>query len=760
MGGLPRLRDGSQRGAFQRWATIVVKFLRLNLRAKLLLAFATVMIVLAGAPFVATQCLVDFDQAVHQITDERLPWLEMVHAWVVEVLQTARHTRNMLILEDKAKIQDELDALVESKRLRARYMDELEAAVDTPAERSLLQAVVDARAAYVPSEDDYMRMVSANQLKEAKELLLGQTRPTQLKYLDQLNRFSAYEAAQIKAAATALDSSYRDTRRLISAVAALAAAVAILVAFSVTSAITKPIRSAVTVLQAIEKGRYDTPVPRGSHDETGRLLIALDSMQRNLKERVERERNAAAENSSQLGALNRVQAVVEFDLEGKVITANDNFLRATGYALHEIKGHHHNLFVDPAYSASEEYRSFWQKLVRGEYDAGQYEGFGKNGKEFWLEASYNPVLNGEGKPFKIVNYATDVTTQLRASRQMQEAVRQTQDVVKAADAGDLTRRLTTEGTVGDLRAMTEGVNCLLQGMSDLVRQIKQAAAEVHRGAQEISSGNSNLSQRTVEQSASLEETASSMEQMTCSVKANANHAVQANQLAAAACEQAQQGGAVVEKAVIGMSGINESSNKIADIIGVIDEMAFRTNLLALNAAVEAARAGEQGRGFAVVASEVRNLAGRSATAAKEIKQLIQESVRKVDEGSLLVTQSGRTLELIVASVKKVADIVREITASCRDQSSGIEQVNQAVAQLDQMTQDNAALVEQSSAASRSMAGQARALSETIERYRVAGDADSGELPADASESAKSIIPLPRRSLRGSQMSGRNALTFI
>jgi methyl-accepting chemotaxis protein len=213
-----------------------------------------------------------------------------------------------------------------------------------------------------------------------------------------------------------------------------------------------------------------------------------------------------------------------------------------------------------------------------------------------------------------------------------------------------------------------------------------------------------------------------MEEMTSTVKQNSDNAGQASQLAVAARDQAEKGGEVVSRAVRALSEINDSSKKIADIIGVIDEIAFQTNLLALNAAVEAARAGEQGRGFAVVASEVRNLAGRSATAAKEIKTLIQDSVKKVDEGSTLVTQSGTTLEQIVTSVKKVADIVAEIAAASIEQSAGIEQVNKAVMQLDELTQQNAALVEEASAASQSVAEQARGLNSSMQRYQVAGAA--------------------------------------
>src|SRR5690606_18457493 len=298
------------------------------------------------------------------------------------------------------------------------------------------------------------------------------------------------------------------------------------------------------------------------------------------------------------------------------------------------------------------------------------------------------------------------------------ALNEVQGMVAAANDGDLTRRVRTENRAGLLVKLGTGINELTENMAAVVSQVKRASEEVSRGADEISQGNANLSQRTEAQASSLEETASSMEEMTSTVKHNADNATQANQLAVEAREHAAQGGAVVARAVQAMTEINQSSKKIADIIGVIDEIAFQTNLLALNAAVEAARAGEQGRGFAVVASEVRNLASRSATAAKEIKALIQASVRKVDEGSTLVTQSGSTLDQIVASVKRVSGIVAEVAAASGEQSAGIEQVNRAVMQLDELTQQNAALVEEASAASLSMAEQARQLNSSMQRYKV------------------------------------------
>jgi methyl-accepting chemotaxis protein len=420
----------------------------------------------------------------------------------------------------------------------------------------------------------------------------------------------------------------------------------------------------------------------------------------------------------QLEAISKAQAVLELALDGTVISANPNFLSTFGYSLEDVRGRHHSMFVDAAVRDSADYRGLWSKLARGEYDAGQYKCVAKGGREVWIQASFNPILDAAGKPFKIVEYATDVTQQLSFSEQLRSAVNETRAVVTAAASGDLGRRIQLAGKSGDIAELSRGVNELIDVMMHLIEQIQETAGEVQLAAEEISTGNGNLSQRTASQASSLEETASSMEEMAGTVRQTAENASQANQLAIEACAQAEKGGAVVGAAVSAMSGINQSSSKIADIIGVIDEIAFQTNLLALNAAVEAARAGEQGRGFAVVASEVRSLAGRSATAAKEIKALIQDSVSRVSEGSRLVDESGRTLEGIVGAVKKVTTIVAEIASASREQSIGIEQVNRAVMQMDEGTQQNAALVEEAAASSESILERVQALNSMIARYKV------------------------------------------
>jgi methyl-accepting chemotaxis protein len=290
-------------------------------------------------------------------------------------------------------------------------------------------------------------------------------------------------------------------------------------------------------------------------------------------------------------------------------------------------------------------------------------------------------------------------------------------VMGALAKRDLTEKITTSYQ-GTYARLCDNVNVSVDNLAQAVTTIREATDSINTAAKEISAGNADLSHRTEQQAASLEETASSMEELASTVKQNAENAKQANQMALTAADVAGKGGNVVQQVVNTMNAINESSRKIVDIISVIDGIALQTNILALNAAVEAARAGEQGRGFAVVASEVRNLAQRSAAAAKEIKALIGDSVEKVEDGSKQVLEAGKTMEEIVTSVKRVTDIMSEIAAASVQQSSGIEQVNTAVAQMDEATQQNAALVEQAAAAAESLEEQAATLSETVDQFRL------------------------------------------
>jgi methyl-accepting chemotaxis protein len=462
-------------------------------------------------------------------------------------------------------------------------------------------------------------------------------------------------------------------------------------------------------------------------------------------------------------ALNQSQAVIELDMQGTVLYANDNYLKIFGYTLNEILGQPYALFVNPADREGPEYKALWDHMRAGRHQQGRVKRMGKNGREVWVRASFNPLIGQDGKAWKVIALSADITQIIFDGRALDSAVRESQDVIQAAlrgtgddrinmngktgnlellarsindllggvqttvsetmqvvqraVEGDLTSRVKVEDKSGHFRSLAVSVNSMIESMMEVVTTLNATSSEVQVGAAEISHGNLNLSKRTEEQAASLEQTASSMEEMTSTVKNNADNAAQASQLAEAAREQAERGSSVVGAAVAAMGEINIASKKISDIIGVIDEIAFQTNLLALNAAVEAARAGEQGRGFAVVATEVRNLASRSAAAAKEIKGLIQDSVGKVNEGTKLVDESGEVLSEIVSRVKKVTAVMAEIASSSREQASGIEQVNKAITLMDTMTQQNAALVEEASAAAQALSEQASSLTSLIARYR-------------------------------------------
>jgi methyl-accepting chemotaxis protein len=523
-------------------------------------------------------------------------------------------------------------------------------------------------------------------------------------------------------------SSETTTRNLTVLTVALVIALALALSWLITRALTRPMTQAITVFNSISTGHYDNEVESHGVDEVAQVLRALGEMQGKLRQQIETERKQAEENARVRAALDNVSSNV------MVADQHFNFIYTNPAARSLMNGAESDIRRDlPQFSAAHVLGSSVDVLSKNPAQdrrmlmdlRGSHTSEVTLGKRTF-RVVVNPVLDASGSRAGTVFEWTDRTQEVGVEAEMQS-------MLSSVLSGDLEKRIPLDGKGGFFEAMSRGVNHLADNMAEIVRRVKGAASEVYRGAEEISAGNANLSQRTEEQSSSLEETASSMEEMTSTVKQNADNAGQANQLATAARDQAEKGGSVVSQAVRAMADINDASRRIADIIGVIDEIAFQTNLLALNAAVEAARAGEQGRGFAVVASEVRSLAGRSATAAKEIKDLIQDSVRKVQDGSVLVTQSGQTLEQIVASVKKVSDIVAEIAAASREQSSGIEQVNRAVMQMDELTQQNAALVEQATASSQAMADQARELNEMMNRYRV--------LAADAlSTSEQSTAP--------------------
>ena len=509
----------------------------------------------------------------------------------------------------------------------------------------------------------------------------------------------------------------------------------------ITRAMVDPMTHAVSVFESISTGRYDNRIELSGTDEAGQVLLALDEMQTKLRCLKEEESSAAATVSGRIRAAldHASSAMLVADANLEIIYVNHMFVST-------IRDLEQDLRRDlPRLSSASLVGARIDVLYKDPSVALRtLQGLqGKHVEEVTLGAHTfrtvaSPVVSETGERIGTVLEWANRTQEVAVEAEMEQ-------ILHSVLQGDLERRITLVGKAAFFEKMGRGVNQLADNMAQLVSQVKAAARSVYSGAEEISTGTENLSQRTEQQSTSLEETASSMEEMTSTVRANADNANQANELAIAAREQAEKGGAVVGKAVKAMGEINVASKKIADIIGVIDEIAFQTNLLALNAAVEAARAGEQGRGFAVVASEVRSLAGRSATAAKEIKDLIRDSVKKVEDGSVLVTQSGQTLEQIVGSVKKVSSIVAEIAAASREQSSGIEQVNRAVMQMDELTQQNASLVGEATASSQAMSEQARELDEMMSRYRVgAAAADAASRPTKARVPGQKEYETPAR----------------
>ena len=573
--------------------------------------------------------------------------------------------------------------------------------------------------------------------------------------------------------------------------------------------------------------------------------------------------DAVARINNNLAAINKTQAVINFEMDGTIINANDVFLELMGYSEDEIVGKHHSMFAPPGVAESQQYKDFWARLNRGEYEVGEYHRVNKSGEDIWIQASYNCILDAQGKPSRVTKFAVDVTADVAARKEVamvslvasesdnsvvitdadglteyvndgftrltgytrEEIVgKKPGDLLQGPDTnpetvaeirrqldkcepfyneilnyakdgtpywisltvnpvfddngnierfvsiqgdvtsvkmaslanekvlddaiqilnrlakGDLTK--TMDGTYeGEFSGIKDAINDTVNNLIDIIGNIKDTATSVNSSALEISSGSQDLAHRTEEQASTLEETAASMEQLTSTVRLNTDNAQEANTLSTEARNVASRGGSVVEDAVAAMGRIQESSQRMSDIIGTIEDIAFQTNLLALNAAVEAARAGEAGKGFAVVASEVRSLAGRSAEASKEIKDLINNSVDEVQSGADLVNKSGESLVEIVESIKQVAELVSGIAEASQEQASGIQEVNSAVTQMDETTQQNAALVEESTAAAQSMSDQSSGLAKLVSFFKTdESDAAAASNANDSEQPAPDQVP--------------------
>jgi len=627
-------------------------------------------------------------------------------------------------------------------------------------------------------------MVELELPDDAIDTFVGETRDLHYKASDSLAALIAEDDKVAQAAKDEAATAYNASFTLTLATLVLGITGGLILAFVFARRLVSNMRGAVKVANDVAGGDLNGQIEVKGQDEVGDLMRALKRMQGDLKERIERDAAIANENL-------RVRTALEASTTGMFITDAEHTIVYTNPALRSMLDGYAEQIV-----ASIPHIDAQAPLVG--QSAGVLEHDGK------LDTAFTAQIERDGTAVREMNYGGAVFAQNVSAirnadgsqivgtvyewrdRTVEAAVEEeVAKIVRGAAHGDLSQRVSTEGKQGFYLQLAEQLNDLLQAnaasvgevskvltalsdgdltqrmegdfhgvfaamrddanatvaqLTDIVSRIQQASGAINTASAEIAAGNDDLSRRTEQQAANLEETAASMEELTSTVKQNAEHARQANQLAIGAAGVASQGGVVVEQVVTTMGAIEQASRKIADIISVIDGIAFQTNILALNAAVEAARAGEQGRGFAVVASEVRSLAQRSANAAKEIKGLIEDSVSKVNTGSALANQAGRTMEEIVGSVQRVTDIMGEISAASQEQASGIDQVNQTVVQMDETTQQNAALVEEASAAARAMQEQAGQLSQVIAVFKVeAAAAASAPAPVKPAATPKARV---------------------
>ncbi|MEO0914336.1 MAG: methyl-accepting chemotaxis protein, partial [Pseudomonadota bacterium] len=395
------------------------------------------------------------------------------------------------------------------------------------------------------------------------------------------------------------------------------------------------------------------------------------------------EMNSSMDEAVKLEAIENTLAIIEFKPDGTVLRANDSFYALMGYTPDEIVGKHHRMFVSQKQRATADYVSFWSDLAAAKPKVGEMERYTKSGERVILSATYNPIIDRQGRVVKIVKYATNVTERSVTLWEIRRAIKRVED-------GDLTTQIT-DPFAEEFEPLREGFNKMMKNLSTMVTQIEETASEISRVSSQISGGARDLSGRASKQAATLEETAATMEEISVTIAQTASNASQSTELAQQARKKAENGSEIVESVVGAMDGIEDVSARIADITSVIDGISFQTNLLALNAAVEAARAGESGKGFAVVAAEVRTLAQRSSDAAADIGKLILESTTKVKDGAQLVRSSGTAISDIMTSVNNLSDRIGEISEACNDQAKGVSEVSGSIAELDNITQNNTTL---------------------------------------------------------------------
>lgn len=453
-------------------------------------------------------------------------------------------------------------------------------------------------------------------------------------------------------------------------------------------------------------------------DEAGRPVKVV-KFATDITDKVAEELDAKA----QIAAINKVMAVIEFEPDGTIVNANDNFLQTMGYSLSEITGQHHKMFAEAHYATTKEYAEFWHSLAQGQAFSGTYCRLGKNNKKVWLEASYNPILDSQGKVIKVIKYATDIGSNPNAQL-LDKVVEDVANTISAIAQGNLAVKMTNHLNANqqslydeDIKKLSQSVEHMVSKLKEVIQVASNAATMAKRSAAEISNDAISLNERVQQQVKELQNTSKTMDDMNSAVQETSRHTQKANQVAEEVQSKANQGVQVMQQTIDAMSSIQESSEKVADIVTLIDGIAFQTNLLALNAAVEAARAGEQGRGFAVVAGEVRSLAQKSAEAAKDIKNLIDETVSRVNQGSAMASESGQVLSSINESITEVTNMISQIAGASQNQANGINDVHHSIRHLEKSTHENAAMVENTSTNAKNLNEQSEILSDDIAYFK-------------------------------------------